>query len=351
MDSLTQAPIGMHDRTRRGDLERDGMRGSVLRVAYRGEPAPSLLERPDTLAVFDFGGGAGDIPDPRHLRLPLPPLVPDVPRECWSVEGTVTHGFAEGVRWAAGGGWRFVSVEVDEADCGGIEAASERAYALLLAHVAASPERHLQRIWNYLWAINAGEGDRERYRLFCNGRARGLAARGVEHYPAATAIGHHGPAGLLQVYALSASDPGDALENPRQVSAWKYPRQYGPTAPSFARAMRLPGGALAISGTAAVIGHASHHVDDVAAQVDEAVANLHALLERAALPRFDASSPLKVYVRHPEDAGRVGEVLSRHLDPAVPRIVLHGDICRRELLVEIDGWQFGRESRMGNGES
>src|SRR6185312_12015184 len=64
---------------------------------------------------------------------------------------------------------------------------------------------------------------------------------------AATAIGHHGPEGLLQVYALCAAQPGQALENPRQVSAWKYPRRYGPTAPSFARAMRLPGGALAIS--------------------------------------------------------------------------------------------------------
>ena len=211
------------------------MRGSGLCVAYRGEPASILLEHPDTLAVFDFDVAGGRPSDPRHLRVPLPPLVPDVPRECWSVEGVVTHGFADGVRWAAGAGWRFVAVEVDEAACGGIEAASEHAYELLLAHVAAAPEKHLQRIWNYLGAINAGEGDGERYRLFCNGRARGLTARGVKRYPAATAIGHHGPDGLLQVYALCATEPGAALENPRQVSAWKYPRQYGPTAPSFAR--------------------------------------------------------------------------------------------------------------------
>ena len=327
------------------------MRGSVLRVAYRGEPAPTLLERPDTLAVFDFGDGMDDISDPRHWRVPLPPLGNEPSRECWSVEGKVTHGFAGKLRWAAGGSWRFVAVEVGEAECGGIEAASERAYALLLAHVAASPERYLQRIWNYLDAINAGEGDGERYRLFCNGRARGLAACGITTYPAATAIGHHGRPGLLQVYALCATEPGEALENPRQVSAWKYPRQYGPTAPSFARAMQLPGGALAISGTAAVIGHASHHAGDVNAQADEAIANLHALLERAALPAFNASSPLKVYVRRPQDIEPIRAALARRLDPAVPRILLHGDICRRELLVEIDGWQFGRGSRMGSGES
>jgi chorismate lyase/3-hydroxybenzoate synthase len=159
-------------------------------------------------------------------------------------------------------------------------------------------------------------------------------------FPAATAIGHRGPRGRLQVYALSATSDGRALENPRQVSAWEYPRQYGPTAPSFARAMLLPQGGLAISGTAAVLGHASHHVGDVTAQVDEAVANLQALLERAALPAFDAFSPLKVYVRHPEDAGAVSAVLARHLDASVPRILLQGDICRTELLVEIDGWRF-----------
>jgi chorismate lyase/3-hydroxybenzoate synthase len=64
------------------------------------------------------------------------------------------------------------------------------------------------------------------------------------------------------------------------------------------------------------------------------------LLGRAALPAFDASSPLKIYVRRPQDAQDVSAALARHLDPSVPRILLQGDICRRELLVEIDGWRF-----------
>ena len=318
------------------------MTGSALRVAYRGEPAATLLDAPDTLAVLDFGTAGDRLSDSRHLQIPLPALGTSAPRECWSVDAAVVHGAEGALRWAAGGGWRFVAVEIDEAAYGGIEAASARAYDVLLAQVATFPEKHLQRIWNYLGAINGGDGDDERYRLFCNGRARGLAAHGITRYPAATAIGHHGRKGLLQVYALCAMEPGRALENPRQVSAWKYPRQYGPTAPSFARAMRLPDGALAISGTAAVVGHASYHVGDVAAQADEAVANLRTLLEQAALPAFDASSPLKVYVRRPQDAGQIAAALARYLDPSVPRILLQGDICRSELLVEIDGWRFGK---------
>ncbi|MGH8184857.1 MAG: pteridine-dependent deoxygenase [Rhodanobacteraceae bacterium] len=318
------------------------MAPAAFRVTYCAETIQSLLDRPGTLAVFSFAPGGSAAADPRWLGVPLPPLDTPPRNECWSVEAEVSHGSAQGLHWSRGGGWQFVAIEVDEAAPGGIEAACEHAYNRLLAHVAASPEPHLLRIWNYLGAINAGDGDAERYRLFCGARARSMAAHGLVRYPAATAIGHHGSPGRLQVYALCSGHDGVALENPRQVSAWAYPRQYGPTSPSFARAMKLPNGALAISGTAAVIGHASHHVDDVTAQAEEAIANLHALLERAALPSFDAASPLKVYVRHPHNTGIVRAALDRSLDPAVPRLLLQGDICRSELLVEIDGWRFAR---------
>lgn len=315
------------------------MTGAVpgaFRVAYHDAPAQTLLDEPGTLAVFDFFPAAPGAADPRHLHVEQQPLGP-TPLECWSVAGQVRHGREGALRWSRGAGWQFMAVEADESD-GDIETACKRTYDQLLAHLAASPEQHLLRVWNYLDRINAGEGDAERYRRFCSARARSMAAHHLARYPAATAIGHRGTPGRLQVYALSANADGRTLENPRQVSAWQYPRQYGPTAPSFARAMLLPQGGLAISGTAAVIGHASHHVGDVTAQVDEAMANLHALLERAALPAFDAHSPLKVYVRHPEDVDTVSAALARHLDPSVPRVLLQGDICRTELLVEIDGW-------------
>lgn len=310
---------------------------TAFKVAYRDRPVPALLAEPGTLAVFSFGSITQDDTDPRHLRVLQPALDADAPHECWTVADTVSHGWSDDLRWSCGGGWRFVAIEADETAQGGIEAACEHAYERLLSHVAASAEPHLLRIWNYLDAINTGDGDTERYRRFCSARARRMAAHGLDRYPAATAIGHHGPR-RLQVYALCAAQAGTALENPRQVSAWEYPRQFGPTAPSFARAMQLPQGGLAISGTAAVIGFTSHHAGDVTAQANEAVANLHALLQRAALPEFDASSPLKVYVRHPDDVPAVRAVLAQRLDPAVPCVLLQGDICRRELLVEIDGW-------------
>ncbi|HET9835029.1 MAG TPA: pteridine-dependent deoxygenase [Rhodanobacteraceae bacterium] len=306
-------------------------------LSVRYSPSDDLVD--GTLALLEFGAKIVE-PDPRRLRVPLEPLEATPLSERWQVDAAVTHGSEKTLRWSAAGGWLFVALELSEAEFGGIDAAAEHAYRQLCRFVAAREEHHLLRIWNYLHAINEGEGDGERYRRFCMGRARGLGAYGIERYPAATAIGHRIVPGLLQVYALCATQPGQALENPRQVSAWRYPREYGPTPPSFARAMRLPGGGLAISGTAAVVGHASCHDQDLQAQIAETCVNLRTLLDTAVLADFDATSPLKVYVRHPEDMQAVQAALARHLDPGVPRLILHGDICRSELLVEIDGWRF-----------
>ena len=59
---------------------------------------------------------------------------------------------------------------------------------------------------------------------------------------------------------------------------------------------------------------------------------------RPELPaQFNAGSRLKVYVRDLEALPRIEQALAEHLDPSVPRVLLHAAICRRELRVEIDG--------------
>ena len=174
---------------------------------------------------------------------------------------------------------------------------------------------------------------------------QGLGEVDTRVLPAATAIGSRDGRRVLQVYWLAAREPGTPLENPRQTQAWRYPRQYGPQAPGFARAM-LPADAampLLLSGTAAVVGHASQHGDSLAAQLDETLANLDSLLataraRRAALAaHFGPDSRLKVYVRDADALPQVAALLESRLPAQVPRIVLHGQVCRRELAVEIDG--------------
>lgn len=310
-------------------------------VSYRTADPAKVLAEAGTLAVFGFGAGQADAADPRWLTVGLESFDAPAPLEVWQVDARVQSGTDGDLNWSCGGGWLFASITLDETAHGGLEACSEAAYRRLTAFLAGRSACHAVRIWNYLADINQGDGDQERYKQFCNGRARGMGEAFRDGFPAATAIGHHGSTGTLQVYLLACEQPGLRVENPRQVSAWRYPREYGPTPPSFARAMRLPGAdALAISGTAAVIGHASAHDNDLHAQLTETLANLEALLASADMAAgFDTQSPLKAYVRWPSDASQVRDFFRQYL-PGVPVLLLHGDVCRRELLVEVDGWRY-----------
>ncbi|MFT4179323.1 MAG: pteridine-dependent deoxygenase [Thermomonas sp.] len=316
---------------------------ATLRVAYRDATPDALLAAPGTLAVFGFGDAAPALHgDPRYLHVALP-AHGRAPLECWRVDGEVAHGRSDGIAWSEGGGLQFGALEI--ADDGDIDTIARQAYARLQTWLAASTHPHVLRIWNYMDAITEGEGDAERYRRFCVGRARGIGReQPPQELPAATAIGHPHASGCFQLYWLAARRAGTPLENPRQVQAWRYPRQYGPQAPGFARAL-LPAEAsmpLLLSGTAAVVGHASQHGDSLEAQLDEVLANLRSLIDtarvqRPALPaQPGAGSVLKVYVRDAEAMARVDALMAQHL-PEVPRIVLHAHVCRRELAVEIDG--------------
>jgi chorismate lyase/3-hydroxybenzoate synthase len=316
------------------------------RVTYRDAGVNKTVLHSTTLAAFGFGRNHTDLPaDPRWLQVALAPLNGSARVEFWDVGVPVEHGRQGDVRWSRGGGWLYAAIELDEREYGGpdggLDGAAEHAYSQLCGFVSAQGEHHVQRIWNYLGGINKGAGDEERYKQFCDGRVRGMGAFFADGFPAATAIGHHAGEHLLQIYLLATDRPGTRVENPRQVSAWNYPRQYGRTPPSFARATMLPGhDVLAISGTAAVVGHASAHHEDLNAQLRETLLNLDALLQSAGVPPgFGATSPLKVYVRHASDAPYASDFADKHL-PSVPVLLLHGDICRSELLVEIDGWHY-----------
>ncbi|AVP99781.1 pteridine-dependent deoxygenase [Ahniella affigens] len=261
--------------------------------------------------------------------------------ELWVTDCPVAHHQDGALRFADDGRFLFGVIEIDEGEAGSIERAAEIAYQRIIDFMAKRPGSQILRYWNYFSRINEGQGDAERYRHFCTGRASGLGDFRVEQLPAATAIGRQDDTPCLQVYWLAASAAGRHIENPRQVSAYRYPRCYGPTSPSFSRAHLLSQGPLLISGTASVVGHESHHVGDLDAQFHETLSNLNSLIQNARrfhdrLPvRFGAQSVLKVYLRHREHLDRVTRLMSAL--PNTPWIIVGGDICRADLLIEIDG--------------
>lgn len=323
----------------------------LARLAVDYAPVATLsqqLARPETLAVFGYGRSAPArdlVTDPRYLNVPLQPLPGQAQLEVWRVSGPVEHGEQQDLRWASDGQLQFGVLELEEPDAG-ILPTSEELYRRLSSFWRQSHYPHLLRIWNYFSDITAGEGDAERYRQFCVGRVRGLGELDLASLPAATAIGGRERRRVLQVYWLSAREPGTPLENPRQVSAYRYPREYGPQSPSFARAL-LPQSApqlpLFLSGTAAIVGHASQHADSLKAQLDETLTNLDSMIGAARLlrpelpPHFNGSSRLKVYVRDGVDADEVAAQLSARLGADVPWLMVQADVCRRELRVEIEG--------------
>jgi chorismate lyase/3-hydroxybenzoate synthase len=302
------------------------------------------LRKPGTLAVIGFGCGPIAVhDDPRFVQVPLQATGTGLrPLEIWNVDDAIACGRNGDLSWSMGGGYLMVALRVSEDDHGGIHDAAAYAYRRLLEALALHDHPHLLRAWNYLADINAGDGDNERYRHFSIGRAEGMAGLNSLAYPAATAIGRVDGIRELVVYALAAKVAGQPVENPRQVSAYRYPRQYGPVSPSFARAMRLDmaSPALLISGTASVVGHASRH-DRADAQIAETIRNLDSLIGAAGMGAcLPVTTLLKAYVRNRGDDAVVRPAVEQRGLAAERLICLEGDICRSELLLEIDGVSF-----------
>ena len=274
--------------------------------------------------------------------VPLP-LLAGPAFDVWLSGGEPVRGEHQGVQWADDGESLYLQLRIDDAEWRrDPAAASESAYCRLEAARQQQPERHWWRLWNYLGGILSGEGDDERYRQFTLGRHRAWAASGQldAHLPAATAIGCEQG---LHIFALAGRTAAQAIENPRQLSAWRYPRAYGLQPPSFARAALVQSeaaGWLFVSGTASIVGHESRHAGDVAAQFTEARVNLDAVLAAAADRagcRVDdfAARNFKLYWSDAADATRHA-ALAAQLAAMAPTQVLQGTVCRRELAVELE---------------
>ncbi len=273
--------------------------------------------------------------------------------DAWS-GGTAVNQAHGCVRYATDGHWLHGCATLDEAHFeGGLQAASRQAYADLFAVLAASPSPHLLRLWNHFADMNLETGGIERYRQFNAGRQQAFTAAGRSAFvgaPAACALGTSG--GPLQVYFLAGPQPPLAIENPRQVSAYDYPTRYGARSPTFSRAALAGVGgarqALFISGTASIVGHETLHLGDVRRQTEESLANIAAVLDvaasRAAAPWSLQALTCTVYIRHATDFAAVREVfecvVGVHSAAAREAVYLRADICRADLLVEIEAHGF-----------
>ena len=309
------------------------------------------------MAVIEFGAETRVDPhDPRRLTIALPELRPELGGrstiEVWYSSRPVQVSFSEGTYCASNEDALFVHLLLREADYQDFAAATCAAYQRILGAIQRQGYPHLLRVWNYFPDIHRPQRNLDRYQTFCQGRYRALESQLSDFepkLPAASALGTKAD-GML-IYGLACRTPGMQIENPRQTSAFRYPPQYGPTSPSFSRAVLKDWGTgerhLYISGTASILGHATAHVQDPLAQARETLSNLEALVERAS--RHTGApfrmSLLKVYVRQRADLTALRELIGARFDLATPILFLQADICRRDLLVEMEGIALSEHER------
>jgi enamine deaminase RidA (YjgF/YER057c/UK114 family) len=271
--------------------------------------------------------------------------------ETWLSGVLPVSGVSDGISWCRAGDLLYGVLELDEADfagdstISGLQAASCEAYRRIFQLLEAQQLPHLWRTWNYLAGINQESDGLERYRQFNIGRQDAFIEChrvSTGNVPAACAIGLAG--GPLSIAFMAGGEAAVPVENPRQISAYNYPAEYGPRSPTFSRAalVYLPGQEiLFISGTASIVGHQTVHPGDVVAQTKESLANVAVVVEQAnrlarTAPYTLESLSYRVYIRYAGDFFAVRETLLPLIGVAAEIVYVQADICRADLLLEIE---------------
>lgn len=323
-------------------------------AAFLKQPAEG---KNSVLGALCFSADAVESPMPADmgapcLRVPMHRLdAGDSLCEVWHGNGPLTQGQFGAIRYRHDEGVLFgvivLSETLFEAGAGKtpLQQATESAYRQVFALLDTLRYPYLFRFWNYLAEINTHSFGLERYRQFNLGRQDAFLAHGrdvVGNVPAACALGT--AQGPLTIAFLAGRVAPLNIENPRQISAYEYPQEYGPRSPTFSRASLVRLGqdeALFISGTASIVGHATLHPADVVAQTRETMANIQAVLAEANRlarpPGFDLSSlSYKVYVRRPADLTPIRAELAHCVGDVLKAVYLQADVCRQDLLLEIE---------------
>ncbi len=329
-------------------LQRSALAGLSLSYASPAEVAAlSAAQRACVLGCVLYSSAAhagARLPFTEALHVPLPLLgAQRAVCELWSGNPCAAgeHG---GIAFRHDGDTLFGRMVVPETP--DLEQSMLAAYDAMFTLLDAQRYGTLLRVWNFVPAINEHRAGEERYRQFNRARHTAFvrAQRSVvENVPAACALGL--PAGERPVlYFIASRGAALPFENPRQMRASEYPRDYGERSPVFSGAClshSALGSMLFVSGTASIRGHATQHQGDLEGQTRESLANLAALL--AAIDASDAAPGIaardlayKVYVRHPGDHECVRDIVRATLGTAPLVLYAHADICRDDLLVEIE---------------
>lgn len=219
------------------------------------------------------------------------------------------------------------------------------------------------RQWNYIEQITANEtnngSESQHYQIFNDVRSKYYNQGTFEHgFPAATGIGMDFGGICIDFIAARFNDHSEVigLKNPVQIDAYTYSKQvlaennvmsdFCRTTPKFERAKVVvtpEGQWIFVSGTAAITGENSIDDDTVEHQTELTIDNILRLISWENLHNHGVKKGnevkvdyLRAYVKFPKDIPTVIDICKKRF-PEIPIACVVADVCRPELLVEIEG--------------
>jgi len=218
---------------------------------------------------------------------------------------------------------------------------------------------HIVRQWNFIGEILRMKEGFQNYQVFNEVRSEYYNTyRTVSGYPAATGVGMKYGGVFLDFCALKADETVKlkAVNNPGQVNAYEYGQHVlkGITnsasaqkhPPQFERGLLLANrtsNTLFVSGTASIIGQETIGKGDVEEQALVTIENIRNVADLKRIRQLTGKddigpgrySLLRVYIKKQEDFKIVKNICSDHF-PGSPVIFIEADICRDDLLTEIE---------------
>jgi enamine deaminase RidA (YjgF/YER057c/UK114 family) len=184
----------------------------------------------------------------------------------------------------------------------------------------------------------------------------------MKGFPAATGIGNNTQNITLEICAIQADDTliDVAIENPKQLNPYQYgqevlagdpiPSQEVKHPPEFERAKLVITPYISrvfISGTASITGQLTIGIGDIEKQTKCTLENIGLLIADETLRKSYPGIPsgklnfsfLRIYVKYARDVEKVREICEQYY-PSVIKTYTVTDVCRDDLLVEIEGELF-----------
>ncbi len=220
---------------------------------------------------------------------------------------------------------------------------------------------NIVRQWNYIGFINEEDNfnnyNYENYQLFNLARAEHYSRADWKlGYPSATGIGMSLKGCIIEFAAHKVNDENHiiALHNPLQEDAHKYSERYIPliqndNTPKFERGKIAVFDKYAdvyVSGTAAIIGEDSIE-NNCEKQTIITIDNIKSLLSIDNLYKHNVGfeseisnfNLMRCYVKHISDSEIAQKIITNRY-PDCNLLIVEADICRKELLVEIEAKLF-----------